>query len=310
MKRTLALTLLLLAFVATNAFAVGEARLSGKVFDGATKKAVPNPVIVVTSADTSKNFKQEFKGKADGSYAIFLLDGTIRYKFSYSAPGYTPYEQTIKLKLAPEPNVQDIDLSPANAAAPAAAQPAAPTADPAIVAYNEGAALANEGKVPEAIAKIEEAVAKKPDLTSGYEALARLYIRAKNYPKAIDRAEKVLAIDTDNMDMNYVLYEAYTGTGDKAKAAEIKKKLPANPRQLFNDAAKLINASKDSEAEPLLKSAIAADEKFANAYYELGMIYVRAGKNADARANLQKYLELDPNGKDAATAKEMLKYVK
>jgi tetratricopeptide (TPR) repeat protein len=310
MKRTLALSLLLVTFVATNAFAVGEARLSGKVYDGATRKAIPNPVILVTSADSNKNFKQEFKGKADGSYAIFLLDGTIRYKFSYSAPGYTAFEQTLKLKLAPEPNVQDIDLSPASAAAPAAAQPVQPTADPAIVAYNEGAALANEGKVPEAIAKIEEAVAKKPDLTSGYEALARLYVRAKDYPKAIDRAQKVLAIDTDNMDMNYVLYEAYTGTGDKAKAAEIKKKLPANPHQLFNDAAKLINASKDAEAEPLLKSAIAADEKFANAYYELGMIYVRAGKNADARTNLQKYLELDPNGKDAATAKEMLKYVK
>ena len=40
------------------------------------------------------------------------------------------------------------------------------------------------------------------------------------------------------------------------------------------------------------------------------VIAFSAGKNADAKANLQKYLELDPNGKDAATAKEMLKYVK
>jgi Tfp pilus assembly protein PilF len=40
------------------------------------------------------------------------------------------------------------------------------------------------------------------------------------------------------------------------------------------------------------------------------MVYVRTGKTADAKANLEKYIELDPNGKDAATAKEMLKYVK
>jgi hypothetical protein len=40
------------------------------------------------------------------------------------------------------------------------------------------------------------------------------------------------------------------------------------------------------------------------------MLDVRLGKNADAKVNLQKYIELDPNGKDAATAKEMLKYVK
>src|SRR5437660_2404468 len=79
MKRFLALPILLLAFVATNAFAVGEARLSGKVFDGSTKKPIPNATILVTSAPGSgKNFKQEFKAKADGSYAIFLLDGTIK----------------------------------------------------------------------------------------------------------------------------------------------------------------------------------------------------------------------------------------
>lgn len=313
MRRILALSMFVLLFVAASAFAVGEARLTGTVFDGTTKKAIPNATILVVSADKGKNFKQEYKAKADGSYAIFLLEGTIRYKFTYSAPGYTPYEQTLKLQLMPEKNVQDIDLSPAasSAAASGSNAPAAqPTTDPAIVAYNEGAALANEGKVTEAIAKIEEAVAKKPDLTSGYEALARLYLRNKDYPKAIDRANKAMEIDTDNMDMNAVLFEAYTATGNKEKANEYKKKLPANPRLLFNDAAKLINANKDSEAEPLLKQAIAADEKFANAYYELGMIYVRAGKNADARANLQKYLELDPNGKDAATAKEMLTYVK
>src|ERR1043165_8685391 len=79
MRRLLALSVVVLAFVANNAFAVGEARVEGKVFDGATKKPIPNAVILAESADGSKNFKQEFKAKADGSYAIFLLDGTIRY---------------------------------------------------------------------------------------------------------------------------------------------------------------------------------------------------------------------------------------
>jgi Flp pilus assembly protein TadD len=110
--------------------------------------------------------------------------------------------------------------------------------------------------------------------------------------------------------MHGILYRAYTATGDKEKAAEAKKKVPADPTALFNDAAKLINAGKDAQAVPLLKQAIAANDKLGPAYYELGMIYVRLGKNADARANLLKYLELEPNGKDAATAKEMLKYVK
>ena len=157
---------------------------------------------------------------------------------------------------------------------------------------------------------MEEAVKAKPELLAGHEALATLYHRKKDYPKAIASASKVLEYDSDNADMAAILYESYTATGDKTKAAEYKKKMPANPTVLFNDAAKLINSQKDDEAEPLLKQAILADEKFAPAYYELGMIYVRAGKNADARTNLQKYLELAPNGRDAATAKEMLNYVK
>jgi len=54
---------------------------------------------------------------------------------------------------------------------------------------------------------------------------------------------------------------------------------------------------------------VAVDEKFAVAWYELGMVHVRAGKSAEAKAELTKYLELEPKGKDAATAKEMLGYL-
>ena len=53
-----------------------------------------------------------------------------------------------------------------------------------------------------------------------------------------------------------------------------------------------------------------ADAAFSQSYYELGMIYVRSGKTAEAKANLEKYLELDPSGRDAATAKEMMNYLK
>jgi tetratricopeptide (TPR) repeat protein len=307
MRRALALSLLLCAAIATNVFAIGEARISGKVLEAGTKKPLPDATIKVVSAPgTGKNFKQEFKVNKDGGYAIFLLDGTIKYVFTFTAPGHQPYEETMKLKLG-EPNTRDIELS---TGIPTPAAAVRTVVDPAVVAYNEGATLANEGKDLEAIAKMEEAVAAKPDLVAGYSALAKLYLRAKDYPKAIDRANKVLAIDAEDADMHTLLYEAYTATGDKVKAEEFKKKMPANPAVLFNDAAKLINAQKDSQAEPLLKQAIAADDKFAVAYYELGMIYVRSGKSADAKTNLQKYLELEPSGRDAATAKEMMKYLK
>lgn len=310
MRKTLALSVLALMVVAGNAFALGEARIQGKITDAATHKPIPFAQILV-DAVTGHSVHNEFKADKDGVYRFLILDGTLSYKFTYKAPGYANVEQTMKLTLG-DINTKDVTMAPAGSAAPAAAAatPEAAKANPAVAAYNEGAELANAGKIPEAIAKLEEAVTSKPDLTAGYEALAKLYLRNKNYDKAIDRANKALEIDTDNQDMFTVLAEAYTAKGDKVKAAEYRKKLPADASSMFNDAAHLINAGKDAEAEPLLKSAIAANDKFAAAYYELGMLYVRTQKNADAKTNLQKYLELEPNGKDAATAKEMLNYVK
>ncbi len=307
MRRTLALTMMVALGTTVNLFAVGEARINGKVTDAATKAPIADATILMTSSKgAGRTFKQEYKVDKDGSYAIFVLDGTIKYDIVYSAPGHQPESFTeVKLKLG-EPNKKDVELQPAGSVPATTGS----KADPAVIAFNEGAQLANAGKVDEAIAKIEEAVKAKPELIAGHEALASLYLRKKDYPKAIAAANKVLEYDADNADMAGVLYDSYTATGDTAKAAEYKKKMPANPTVLFNDAAKLINAQKDNEAEPLLKQAIAADEKFAPAYYELGMIYVRSGKSAEAKTNLQKYIELAPTGRDVATAKEMLNYLK
>ncbi len=309
MRRTLALCLLVLSAIATNAFAVGEARLTGKITDAVTKNPIPDAKVTVTATEAF-TFKQSTPAKKDGTYAIFLIRGEVKYEFLYEAPGYQPYKEVSKLKLG-EPNVRDIMLTPVTAAAAPTPEQVKATAkaDPAVAAYNEGAELANDGKDEEAIKKFEEAVAAKPELTAGWEALAKLYFRTKKYQKAIDAATKALAADPEASDMNAVLYEAYGATGNAAKAAEYKKKMPQSAPGLYNDAAKLLNAGKDAEAEPLLKQAIGIDEKFAPAYYQLGMIYAKAGKNADAKTNLQKYLELDPKGSDAATAKEMLSYV-
>lgn len=306
MRRTLALCLMSLLLVAANAFALTEVRLTGKVLDNDTKQPIEGVLITVDAVE-GKKFHQEFKPKKDGSYAIFLLDGTIRYKIVWSAPGYGPYEETLKMQIG-APNTRNINLVKGGATT-ATTEIQAAKPDPAVEAYNAGAALANEGKSAEAIAKFEEAVAAKPDLTAAHMALAKIYAREKQWDKAIASAKKGLDVDPDDTGMWTVLHAAYTAKGDKAKIAEAKAKLPANPNSLFNDAAKAINAGKDAEAEPLLKQAIAADDKFGAAYYELGMLYVRAGNNAGAKENLNKYLELEPTGKDAATAKEMLKYV-
>jgi Flp pilus assembly protein TadD len=300
-----------MAFAAVSALAGTEARMSGVITDAATKKPVPNATIRLVATER-RTVDQSFKAQADGHYMLMMLDGTIPYKVTFAAPGYAPFEEKMKLKIGGEMNVKDVELQPAGsmpAAAPAAGGGAAPKVDTNVVAYNEGAKLFNEGKIPEAIAKFKEVVKAKPEMIAAWEALARADLRNKDYAGAIESANKALELAPDETDMYAIQYEAYRATGDKAKAAEVKKKLPADASSAFNDAVKLLNDGKDAEAEPLLRAAIAANDKFAQAYYELGMVNIRAGKMAEAKKNLQKYLELDPNGKDASTAKESLKYL-
>lgn len=314
MRRHLALSLVLILAAAGNAFAGAEARMAGKVIDGATGQPIPDAVVKWDAVE-GKTIKGQAKSKKDGSYAVFLLDGSIRYKFTISADGYAPVEETLKLALGGTTDKKWELFKPGAGAAPAvagAAGAAAPknTSDPAVVAYNEGAGLANAKDYAGAVLKFTEAVTLKPDLTAAWIALAKVQLRQKDYQKAIVAANKALEIDDADLDMIGVLAEAYAATGDKAKAAQFQAKLPKNASALYNDAAKKINAGDDAAAETLLKQAVAADGNFALAHYELGMVYVRAGKSAEAKAALTKYLELDPKGANAATAKEMMGYLK
>lgn len=308
-RKAIAVSLFALAVVAGNAFAATEARINGHITDAVTKKPVANATVRFVATER-RTVDQTFKADANGKYEVMMLDGTIPYMITYSAPGYQPFQEKVKLKIGGEMMLKDVELQPAGAMPAAAGAPgAAAKADPNVLAYNEGAKLFNEGKTAEAIAKFKDVVKTKPDMIAAWEALARADLRAKDWAGAIEAANKALELAPDETDMYAVQYEAYKASGDKAKAAEVKKKLPADASSAFNDAVKLLNEGKDAEAEPLLRQAIAANDKFGQAYYELGMVQIRQGKMAEAKANLLKYLELEPNGKDASTAKESLKYL-
>src|SRR5580765_5735687 len=117
MRKTAAATLLVLMAIAGNAFAGAEGRLIGKVTDAKTGQPIPNATIHV-SATEARKYEQDYKGEKDGTYKIFLVDATIRYKFTVSAQGYPPYEETIKLKIG-ETMTKDFKLG--GGEAPAAA---------------------------------------------------------------------------------------------------------------------------------------------------------------------------------------------
>jgi Tfp pilus assembly protein PilF len=70
-----------------------------------------------------------------------------------------------------------------------------------------------------------------------------------------------------------------------------------------------LNKGDDATAKPLLEKALEADPKYADAMFQLGMVYFRLGDTAKAKEMLQKFLATAPDHKEAPTATEMLKYM-
>ena len=61
----------------------------------------------------------------------------------------------------------------------------------------------------------------------------------------------------------------------------------------------------------LFEQSLAADPEYGKTHYMLGMCYISQGENAKAREHLQAYIAVAEAGDaDAATAKEMLSYLK
>ena len=102
--------------------------------------------------------------------------------------------------------------------------------------------------------------------------------------------------------------------GDKKAAGEWRKKYEDvnadSPEMLYNKGVEAYNKGKMKDAEASLSKAVQAKPDLAMGHFLLGMVSFNLNKKAAAREHLQKYLELDPNGKEAATAKELLPLVK
>lgn len=302
-----------LIFAAT-AEAGTQGRVTGKVTNSAG-----NPLEGVTVTITTpgiKNFKISVQTNKNGQYGFIVNDATLRYNMKFEKEGHAPAEVANKKFSTVEVTVVDQKLlKPSEAGAPAAAAPAAPSAsDLATLAFNAGVDLLNAGDKDGAEAKFKEAVAKNADLPQGWQALATIAYEKKEWAKALEYGQKALDLDPTMTSLYGILMEASEKFGDKKAAAEWRKKYeeanPDTPEILYNKGIEAYNQGKMKDAEASLARAVEVKPDFAMAHFWLGMASFNLNKKAAAREHLQKYLELDPNGKEAPTAKEILPFLK
>ncbi len=181
--------------------------------------------------------------------------------------------------------------------------------------FNKGAELFQAEDFSGAAEQFKKAVETKPDFLEAYQNLAASYFRAELYQEAIEAAKKALEIKPDSAQTLKLISVAYSSLGDEKTALEYQDKLKGlpdaefSPEEIFNMGVTAANEGRDEEAAEFFKRATETKPDFALAYYQLGVTYFRLKNMEGAKAALEKYLELEPEGENAKIAETLLKYV-
>lgn len=145
-----------------------------------------------------------------------------------------------------------------------------------------GDGLWKKGDEAAAEAAYRKALSVDPKLSQAYAQLANLYNKQQKFDQAAEMSKKA------------------TESGGGGGSASV----------ILNQGIIFWNQGKTTDARAEFEKAVAADPTFAEAHYWLGMSQVSEGLNAEAVKSFEKYLELEPDGQYAETAKQILTSIK
>ena len=317
LTRILASLAILLA--ALPALAGTQGRGTGKIVDSAG--APLEGVTLTITTPSIRNFKVTVATKKDGTYGFIVNDATMLYDLKFEKEGYAALNlskqkfSTVDITTVPNQTMYKASEVPAGKAGGGqAAAPAPSASQQAALAYNEAVDALNAGNKAGGEAKLKEAVAKNPDLPQAWSALAVVSYENKDWAHTLEYGQKALDLDPSMTNLYGMLTDAAEKGGDKKAAAEWRKKYEEvnadSPDILYNKGVEAYNKGKMKDAEASLSKALEAKPDLAMGHYLLGMVYFNQNKKAPAKEHFEKYLELDPNGKEASTVKELLPLLK
>ena len=326
----LALFALVLAAAPAQAQAwAGRGRLQGSIKDeqgkpvmGATITLRKGTERVDAKADgpkplvTDKNGKWSILGLAGGPWGILI-----------EKEGYVPSEGQVKvdeyaiaqplnivLKVVPKEAIEQAQrqaeaqsgigqakgaLERGNALL-AEARPAGGTTDKAKLA--EARAAYQEGLDKLAAAKVDDPeVQKAVESTrlSVFQTLAGIDYELGKSDEAIAMLKQVAAQKPDDAGVLQLLVNLLVQSGHEEEAKQYMAKLPAGAHvdadTVLNMGIKAFNDGDMDKAFTNFDKAVKENPERADAYYYRGLIYLNKGKNAEAKADFNKYLQLDPS---------------
>jgi tetratricopeptide (TPR) repeat protein len=312
MRQTIRTTLTLVAaltMVVGLASAGPQARVSGIVV-GTDGAPIVGAKITITS-DELPTYLKELESDAGGEFKVLLLDATKVYVFTTTADGYLEHAEEIKVAVGTTDNYFTFEL--ATPKERAAAQQQEIMEQPGYKEYGEAKELLEAGQTVEARARLVDALEEVPDLIEALEVMAGIDFDSGDNELALATAKRCLEIDDESFRCLAVGLNAAAALGDEeahaSYLARYQELNPDDPATIFNQAAGFLNKMDDENARPLLEECLDIDPTFGKCLFEYGMLLLRTGDLEGAKTTLEKYLEVAPDGPDATTARETVKYL-
>jgi tetratricopeptide (TPR) repeat protein len=180
-----------------------------------------------------------------------------------------------------------------------------------VEALDGAEAAFKEGRYAEARAEFQKLLPELPDYAATiHQRIGLCYIGEKNYEKALDELDMVLAAEPENHQIRAIAAQAalegqlldrgreYLSALDNAQIGDADT--------LFNIGVNFLNAGQVEDSIAWFGRALEVDPEHVDAYYRRALGYLGQGKTDEAVADFEKVVELQPEGAMADNARQVL----
>lgn len=283
----------------------GTYRISGKVFlpDGKPAKDVSVTASGVESGSLSARTDPDgyftISGLSSGNYSVIVRqEGLSTETESLTIPEGTISGQAFQLAFylrihgqpkgtkSLNPMLRDVAKEP-------------------LSKYNKAMEKVNAGDLKGAIPLFDQAISLHPTFAAAYYERGSAFLKISEFDKALESFVKAIESKPEYVEAKYsVGYTQYLKKSYEVAAAVfddvLKQKPDMRDAQMYLGISLFYLKNVDA-AEMNLKKSISTpgSDRFALAHLYLGQIYAQKKKNAEAAAELEKYLELVPKAPNA-----------
>lgn len=279
----------------------GQGRIAGKVTD-ADGSALPGVTVTATLPASENRGPAPQTTNNKGDWSIGGLAGGT-WALDFAKDGYIAKSMTVpvsELGRIP-PMTIALDKKPV-------------VVDPNEVIRDrltEAGALMTTGQFAGARAIYEDLSRQYPTVKQFKPLLARAHHAEGNTVQAIELLKEAVAEDPDTIEVVVLLGTLLIDNGQLEAGKDVLAKVDASkvtdPTVFVNIAIGLINDRKQADAITWLDKGIATFPKDPNAYYYRGISHLGLGNVAQAKADLEKFVELAPtDSPELPAAKKIL----